>query len=709
MKQILQDLRSGATRLEEVPVPIVQPGHVLIKTRRSLVSLGTERMLVQFGNANWLQKVQQQPEKVKQVLDKLKTDGIQPTVEAVFRKLDQPLPLGYCNAGEVVAVGTGVTEFSIGDRVASNGHHAEVVCIPQNLVAKIPDSVSDDEASFTVVGAIALQGIRLVEPTFGETVVVLGLGLIGLLTAQLLLANGCRVIGVDLDPDKLELARELGIEAIPASGGGGIVQTVIDLTAGVGADAVLITASSKRHDIIAQSAKMSRKRGRIVLVGVVGLHIDRSDFYEKELSFQVSCSYGPGRYDPEYELAGHDYPLPFVRWTEKRNFAAVLQAMERGSLRVKPLISETIPLEDYDRIYQNMDTTRSIGSVLEYPGTVRVERRQVRITEKEFHAGKPVIGLIGAGDFTVAKVLPILQKLDANIKYIASSRGMGGTINARKFGIPFSTTDYREILADAEVNAVIITTRHHQHAGQVTEALRAGKHVFVEKPLAITAVELEEIAAAYGQNSGSLSVGFNRRFAPLVRQARARLGDTATQPMQVLITMNAGAIPAEHWTQDPAIGGGRVIGEACHLIDLITYLTDSQVERVAMNGLGQAPDRYSDNVSMLLKYRNGSNGVINYFANGHRSYAKERIEIFSGGKVVIIDNFRKAAFYGMKGDRQPWFSKQDKGHYDQFRIFLENLKDTGEPTIPFDQILNTSRTTFAALDSLQTGQWIDVP
>lgn len=706
MKQIIQDLKSGDTILEEVPVPQIKRGHVLIKTHRTLVSLGTEKMLVNFGKANFIDKARQQPDKVKQVLQKIQSDGLKPTLETVFRKLGEPLPLGYCNAGEVIGVGVGVTEFKVGDRVVSNGNHTEVVNIPKNLVAKIPDNVSYDDASFTVIGAIALQGIRLINPTFGETVVVTGLGLIGLIASQILISNGCNVVGLDFDQSKVDLAKSWGVQAYNAAGGVDVVKVIEELTGGVGADAVLITASTKSDEVISQAANMSRKRGRIVLVGVIGLNIMRADFYEKELSFQVSCSYGPGRYDEEYETKGNDYPLPFVRWTEKRNFEAILNAMNQGKINVKSLITEVVELADYNQIYGDMSNSKSIASILKYPGTVTIKDTSIEVVKKDFAKAKGVLGIIGAGNFTKGMIVPMLSKLDANIKYIASSRGLSSTTTAKKYKIAQSTTNYKDILADKDVDAVLITTQHNAHAKQVIECLKAGKHVFVEKPLALTNEELDEIAEVYKKGNQSISVGFNRRFSPFMIDAKKQLGNMADSPIHVIATMNAGFIPAEHWVQDMAVGGGRIIGEACHLIDLITYLADSTVESVVMNAMGTDPDSGTDNASILLKYKNGSNGVINYFANGHKAYSKERVEVYSQGRTIIMDNFRKSKYYGFKSSGMS--KTQDKGHYNQFKTLIDNLKKDGSPTIPFEQIMNTSRTAIAAVESLQKGQWINV-
>ncbi len=705
MKQIIQDLKNGETILEEIPVPMVKTGHVLIKTANTLVSLGTERMLVEFGKANFIQKARQQPDKVKMVFEKIKTDGLKPTMDAVFNKLNQPLPLGYCNVGEVVEVGKGVTEFKVGDRVASNGNHAEYVNVPKNLVAKIPDNVTNEEAAFTVIGSIGLQGIRLLNPTFGETIVVIGLGLIGLISAELLLANGCNVIGFDYDPEKVRIAKEKGIIAINPSEGTDQVKFVESYTNNIGADGVLITASNKSNEIISQSAKMSRKLGKVVLVGVIGLEISRADFYEKEISFQVSCSYGPGRYDENYEQKGNDYPIGYVRWTEKRNFEAVLNTISKGTLDVKPLITERIPLNEYQRIYGDMKNSKSIASIIEYNNTEK-PRTTVTVEKKSFEGKKGVIGIIGSGNFTSATILPNLRKLKADIKYIASSGGLSSTIMAKRHKIANSTSDYKEILLDNEVDIVFITTKHNMHASMVLETLQAGKSVFVEKPLALTSKELEDIIAEYNTRKVSVSVGFNRRFAPLAKRMKKLLGNDNT-PININATMNAGFLPADLWVHDMEIGGGRIIGEACHYIDLCTYLAGSRVKMVCMSAMGTNPEENTDNASILLKYENGSNAVINYFANGSKAYSKERVEVYSQERTLVMDNWRRLRVFGFKNAKK-YSSKQDKGHYNQFQELIEQQQKGGDSIIPFEEIVNTTKASFAAIESLKKGKWIQV-
>jgi len=704
MKQIIQSFKTGQTILEEVPAPQVARGTVLIQTTRSLVSLGTERMLVEFGKSNLISKARQQPDKVKQVLDKIKTEGLMPTLEAVFNKLGEPLPLGYCNVGKVIAVGDGVSEFKVGDRVASNGQHAEFVSIPKNLVAHIPDNVSDEQAAFTVIGSIGLQGIRLLNPTLGETVVVTGLGLIGLLTAQLLVANGCKVIGVDIDESKLALAKQWGI--IPFNPrNGDVVKFVEENTNGVGADGVVITASAKTDEIISQAAKMSRKRGRIILVGVIGLNLSRAEFYEKELSFQVSCSYGPGRYDEDYENRGNDYPLPFVRWTEKRNFEAILQSISSGKLHVNEMITEVIPLDDYLKIYGEIGSSRSIASLLKYnEESIIAPSNTIKLKEASYAGQKGVIGIIGSGNFTKMTMLPALKGSGANYKYIASKGGVSGTAMAQKHGFSHSTTNVEDVLKDDEVDLVLITTRHNLHASMTIKCLESNKHVFVEKPLALNSQELEKVIEAQEKSGKTVMVGFNRRFSPHAEKMKSLLG---TSPMNVIATMNAGNIPANVWVHDMQVGGGRIIGEACHFIDLITYLTGSKVKAVCMNAMGVNPEENTDNASILLKYENGSTGVINYFSNGSKSYSKERVEVYSQDRTLVMDNFRKTEGFGFKGFSK-LKTKLDKGHKNQFHKLIAQTKNGGPALIPFNEIVNTTKASFAAIESLKKNQWIEL-
>jgi predicted dehydrogenase/threonine dehydrogenase-like Zn-dependent dehydrogenase len=711
MKQILQSFKSGKTALEAVPAPQVSRECVLVQTTHTLVSLGTERMLVEFGKAGWVNKARQQPDKVKQVFDKIKTDGLLPTIENVMKRLEEPLPLGYCNVGKVIAVGEGVSGISVGDRVASNGKHAEYVNVPKNLVVKIPDNVSDEEGTFTVIGSIGLQGIRLCDPTFGESIVVYGMGLIGLLTAKMLLANGCNVIGIDVDEDKCEMAKEWGLLTINPAKGEDAVKSVYEYTENIGADGVIITASANNNDIISQSAQMSRKRGRIILVGVVGLNLSRAEFYDKELTFQVSCSYGPGRYDEKYEQQGIDYPLPFVRWTENRNMQAFLQALSKGHIHVKELISEVVDLDQYLEIYGDIGKSKSIASILKYPVSENGEadlQHTIRLQERSFTGSKGVLGIIGAGNFTKMTLLPALNQTNANFKYIASKTGVNGTILAKKYGFSHSTTDYHEMLNDPEVDTVMITTQHNTHAKFVLDAMDADKNVFVEKPLAINSQQLDAIIEKY-QNSNfrkTITVGFNRRFSPHIQAIKNSLGDNPGA-INLIATMNAGYIPENSWIHDMEIGGGRVVGEACHHIDLCVYLTGSEIESVCMNAMGENPSENTDNASILLKFKNGSNAVINYFANGSKAYSKERLEAYSRERTYVMDNFRVTNGYGVQNFKKVK-TKINKGHKAQFNDYINRIQLGGDPLIPFNEIINVTKASFAAIQSLKEKRWVEI-
>lgn len=704
MKQIIQNMKSGETSLADVPAPQVQPGQVLIKTSRSLVSLGTERMLVEFGKANLIQKARQQPDKVKMVLDKIKSDGLLPTLETVFNKLDTPLPLGYCNAGRVIAVGKGITEFKEGDRVASNGPHAEFVCVPQNLVVKIPDQVSDDEATFTVIGSIGLQGIRLLAPTFGETIVVVGLGLIGLITAELLLANGCNVIGFDYDQSKVDLANKKGFLAVNPAGGTDQINYVLEQTNAIGCDGVIITASNKNNEIISQAARMSRKRGRIVLVGVIGLELNRADFYEKELSFQVSCSYGPGRYDSAYEEQGHDYPVGYVRWSEQRNFKAILNAIASSRLDVNSLITSKVNLDDFYKIYGDMKQPGQIASIITYSENSLPEHTITVAEIRSFEKGTG-IAIVGAGNFTRATLIPAVKGMENEIKYIASAKGLSATYLAQKANINQVTSDFKQLLNDDGVGLVVITTRHNLHASMVLESLKAGKDVFVEKPLCLNNIELEQIISAQMESGKIVTVGFNRRFAPLTQKLKSLLGDGV---MNIVMTVNAGFIPPDSWLHDMDTGGGRIIGEACHFIDLSSFLSNSQITEVCCNSMGIESKENTDNVSVLLKYKNGSNAVINYFSNGSKAYSKERIEVYQQGKTFVIDNWRNMYGYGVKGFSKVKSWKQDKGHKNQFAALFKSFKSGDKELIRFDDIINATRASFAVIESLKKHTWIKI-
>lgn len=699
MKQILQSLKTGVTEVADVPSPGAGRGSLLIHTSHTLISAGTERMLVEFGQAGLLDKARQQPDKVAMVLDKVRTDGLIPTLESVRHKLDQPLALGYCNVGVVAETGAGVSGFAPGDRVASSGKHAEVVSVPVNLCCRVPDAVPDDHAAFTVLGAIALQGIRLAQPSLGEAVVVTGLGLIGLMTVQLLRAHGCRVLGIDLDSDKLAMARRFGAETVDLSAGGDPVAVAREFSRGRGVDAVLVTAATRSSEPMHQAALMCRQRGRIVLIGVAGLELSRDDFFKKELTFQVSSSYGPGRYDPNYEEKGQDYPVGFVRWTEGRNFEAVLDMMATGRLDVGPLISHRFAIDDAARAYALVaGEAPSLGILLEYPGFAQrpAPARTVPLPEggaaHESRPGAPKVSFIGSGNYATAVLIPAFKAAGAMLRTVASSGGVSGLHAGRKFGFTQATTDTASVLADPGTAAVAITTRHDSHARLVREALAAGKHVFVEKPLCLTLAELADIDAAHADAAATgkapiLMVGFNRRFAPQVVRMKSLLAG-ATGPKAFVMTVNAGAIPLEHWTQDPDVGGGRILGEGCHFIDLLRFLAGSPIESHHRATMGAAT---ADTATVQLGFADGSIGSIHYFANGSKRFPKERLEVFAGGRVLQLDNFRKLTGFGWPGFTRMRLWRQDKGQRACAAAFVRAVEQGGASPIPISELLEVSR------------------
>lgn len=709
MKQLLQNLKNGETLIEDIPCPSVSPDKLLIHTSRSLVSAGTERMLVDFGKANLIDKARQQPDKVKMVLDKIKTDGLAPTIQAVRSKLGQPLPMGYCNVGRILEVGSGVEGFELGDRVVSNGKHAEVVSVPKNLCAKIPDNVSDEEAAFTVIASIALQGIRLIKPTLGESFVVTGLGLIGLVTVQLLRANGCRVLGIDYDSSKVSLAQQFGAETVDLSKGEDPISAAQSFSRGNGVDGVLITASTKSNEPVSQAAEMCRKRGRIVLVGVVGLELSRADFYEKELSFQVSCSYGPGRYDPEYEEKGNDYPLPFVRWTEQRNFEAVLDLLSSGQLDVKPLISHRFPFAQAKEAYDLVSGGSPLGILLEFADEDSADLRNstVSISDNPASPSKVNIGFIGAGNYATQVLIPSFAKTDASLVSVSSSTGVSGVHAAKKFQISEATTNTSGLIANNSINTVVITTRHNSHAAFVVDSITAGINVFVEKPLAITREQLQDIENAYRKSHGAgsgtrLMVGFNRRFAPQVVKIKELL-DVASEPKAFIMTVNAGAIPADHWTQDPEVGGGRIIGEGCHFVDLLRFLSGAPITSIQAIQMGSTPgmEISDDKVSINLSFADGSFGTVHYFANGHKSFPKERLEVFCGNAILQLDNFRKLQGYNWPNFKKMNLMQQDKGNSACVAAFVDAIENGLPSPIPYDEIVEVTNACFDAVEQLQ--------
>ena len=694
MKQVVQSLKSGITEVAKVPVPRNKSGSLLIKSSQTLISSGTERMLLDFSKAGWIQKARQQPEKVKMVLNKMKTDGLKPTLDAVFNKLDQPLPLGYCNVGVIDEVGDGVSEFKTGDRVISNGKHSEVITVPFNLCAKVPDTVSDEEAAFTVLGAIALQGIRLVKPTLGETIVVTGLGLVGLMTVQLLRANGCRVLGIDFDKEKLQMAKDFGAEVVDLSTGQDPLKISNLYSRGRGVDAVIITAATKSSEPIHQEAHMCRKRGRIVLVGVTGLELSRDDFFKKELTFQVSASYGPGRYDPNYEEKGQDYPVGFVRWTEQRNFEAVLDMMAAGSLDVKPLISHRFPIDDAENAYELISgDSPSLGILLEYPG-LKITKESRVVNFKSYPSipdftKESGISFIGSGNYATSSLIPAFKKSGAKLINVASANGVSGMHAGRKFGFDKTTTDNDSIFNDPNTDAIVITTRHNSHADFVIKAIVSGKHVFVEKPICLKLEELNEIEAVYDRSKSKpiIMVGFNRRFSPQILKIRKLLLGTSS-PKSFIFNINAGHIDEEHWTQDNDIGGGRVVGEACHFIDLLRFLADSPILDWNQNSMNS---NSKDTLSIGLKFEDGSIGTINYFANGPKSLPKERLEIFSQGRALQLDNFRKLKGFSWPGFTKMNLWKQEKGQNECASAFLNAIKGKTTSPIPIEEIFEIAK------------------
>ncbi len=709
MKQILQNLSNGDTTLAEVPCPKPQIGSVLIATDKSLVSVGTERMLVDFGKANWIEKARSQPDKVKMVLDKIKTDGLQPTIDAVRSKLDQPLPLGYCNVGTVLD--NGGSEFEAGQRVVSNGNHSEVVRVPKNLCARIPDEVDDDSAAFTVLGAIALQGVRLTAPTLGEAVVVTGLGLIGLLTVQILRANGCRVLGIDFDPKKCELAKIFGAEVVNLSNGEDPIARANSFSRGRGVDAVIITASTKTSEPVSQAANMCRKRGRIVLVGVVGLELSRADFYEKEISFQVSCSYGPGRYDSDYEDKGHDYPVGFVRWTEQRNFEAVLDLMAQGHLDIKPLITHYFDIEEAVEAYKVLDDRSALGILLSYPSPVenRVSRNIVireKISEPytSDSAEKAVCAFLGAGNYASRVLIPAFSSAGAVLDTLVTSGGISAAHHGKKNDFARASTDAQSVFDNKEINTVAIATQHNMHSRQVISSLGAGKNVFVEKPLALTEREIDEIEETYQllAKKPRVLVGFNRRFAPLVKKMKELLS-VVDEPKSFIMTMNAGDIPKDHWTQDPEVGGGRIIGEACHYIDLMRYLAGAKIASYSAVKMGNVPglEVTEDKASITLTFDDGSFGTILYLANGGKSFPKERIEVFCNNAVLQLDNFRSLKGFGWKGFNKIKNFSQDKGQKACAKAFVDSIVSGAESPISFDELMEVSRISVKVAESLR--------
>ena len=711
MKQLIQSFKTGELGLFEVPAPVCQPNGALVETTVSLVSAGTEKMLVDFAKKSILSKAKDRPDLVKQVVDKMKKEGIKNTLEKVFTKLDTPIPLGYSLAGRVIEVGLNVNGINIGDRVACGGagyaNHSEINYIPKNLMVKIPDGVDDIDASFVTVGAIALQGVRQCEPKLGERVAVIGLGLLGQLTVQLLKANGCKVIGSDVDPDKMELAKKLGADEV--SHAGDLIKKANEFTNGYGVDAVIITASTPSNQPTIDSAEISRMRGRVIFVGMVGMDIPRNEYYKKELDIRLSMAYGPGRYDPQYEEKGIDYPYDLVRWTEQRNFEAFLGLIEEGKINPKLLLTHSYDFDNAMEAYGLLEgkiQEKYLGIVLKYKGNLNLdEHKIVKRSDKIIFSDGINLGLIGAGNFTKSVILPNLKKVGGyELVGLCTATGVSAEGTGKKYNFKYITTNSGEIFANSDINSVFITTQHHQHAPLVMEAIEKKKHCFVEKPLCIYENELEEINKLYSGET-ILQVGFNRRFSPMIEDMKKQLNGAVS----INYRINAGVIPKSVWIQDRDIGGGRIIGEVCHFIDTISYLIDSEVVSVYATTIKKSdqsiPDE--DNINIILNYANGSIATIAYYAYGDSSMSKEYIEAFANGVSMQMNDFRELIIYsGGKTDKNK-LANQDKGFKNEFKAFREAVK-SGTPAIPFESIYNTTKTTFKILESLKTGRLVRV-
>ncbi len=700
MKQVFQKLSSGKTIIPSIPAPAIGEGQLLIRTSHSLLSVGTEKMLLEFSKANIIVKAQKQPDKVKEVFDKALNEGVLTTLNAIRHKLDQSIPLGYCNVGEVISIGEGVSGFSIGDRVASNGPHAEVVLVSQNLCAKIPKEVNDEEAVFTVLGSIGLQGIRLAEPTFGETFLVIGLGLIGLLTAQLLLANGCKVLAIDTDHSKCEIAKSLNIHTLHLKDGIDPIEWSIKYSDNKGVDGVIITASTSSNEPVEVAAKSCRKKGRIILVGVTGLKLRRDLFYEKELSFQVSCSYGPGRYDANYEEKSNDYPLGYVRWTEKRNFEAILEAIKNRRLKTSILISHRFNLEKVNEAYSLISSNEPfLGVILNYPFDYNATERTLVLRKTEYTGialNEPIVSFIGAGNHASRFLIPAFKKTKTKFSSIVAKNGFSPLCLANKFGFDKASTDHTEILEDKICNTIVIATHHDSHAFFIKKAIENNKHIFVEKPLCINQKELESIETSYTGNQ-ILMVGYNRRFSSLIKQLKLNL-ENHHGPKSFIYTCNSGYLPNDHWQQDLKKGGGRLIGEACHFVDLLRFLAGKEIIDMSTSYLSEE-SLVKDTFTIQIRFLDNSMGTIHYFANGHKSFPKERLEIFVNGSIFQLDNFKRLRSWGKGNHRNISLINQDKGQSECVKQFISSIRNNTQSPIPIEQIFEVQRWILKAVKS----------
>lgn len=717
MKQVLQNRKTGKAAVADVPVPALQRGRVLVRSVASLISAGTERVAVENVRKGLVQEARERPDLVRSVIDKARSQGLLYTWNSVREKLAASQALGYSAAGTVMAVAEDVREFRVGDRVACAGigyaSHAEVLSVPRNLCVRLPDDVDFEAGAFGTLGAIALQGVRLAQPTIGEFVVVIGLGLVGQLAAQLLQANGCRVFGIDLDISRIDLAMRLGVEA------GGkpdaqIKETILNWTRGRGADAVVISTATHSNQPVELAGEISRVKGRVVVVGTAGLEVPRQTYYTRELSLQLSMSYGPGRYDTEYEERGHDYPFGYVRWTENRNIEAFLDLVRRQRVRIEPLISHRFEIEDAERAYQLIageGSEPSLAVLLRYDPDRQLERHvELTAASGQSRTAPSVnVGVIGAGAYVRAILLPHFKSEGANLVSIATGSGVTAVDTGKQFGFNRAVSGPEEIINDANVNLVLIGTHHNLHAALAIAALEAGKHVFVEKPLALNDDELSEVINAATNSAGLLMVGFNRRFAPLAINAREMFSQRRA-PLSILYRVNAGRISAQHWTQDEIEGGGRIIGEVCHFIDLMQFWTGSPSVSVFAEGVvsDRADINGDDSVFITLRFADGSNGSIAYLAEGDKALPKERVEIFGEGQTFVLDDFRSGAIYRNGKEEKFTARAQDKGQAAQVHAVCELLLKGGTAPISLRDLTATTRSTFAIRESLRTGQAVTV-
>ncbi len=703
--------------MTEVPAPIVQPGRVLVRTTASLISAGTERALAELGRKGLLGKARERPELIGKVWEKVKTDGIVQALEGVRDKLDQSHAVGYSAAGIVIETAKDVTEFRAGDRVACAGtdyaSHAEVISVPRNLCVRLPEKLSFEEAAFGTVGAIALQGVRLAEPTIAESIVVIGLGLVGQLTVQLLKANGCRVFGIDLDESRIQLARVSGADdCCPPDEA---KEKVLAWSRGRGADACIIAAATASNDPIELAGEISRLKGRVVAVGMVGMNVPRNVYYQRELTLKVSLSYGPGRHDPDYEEHGRDYPLAYVRWTEGRNIEAFLELLAAGRIDVNPLITHRFPIDDAQRAYQLIsgDTREPyLAVLLTYDTESEVIRRidnPAAVRKAAAGTGRVGIGLIGAGGYAQKVLLPNFKAAGAEFCSIASASGVSARDVGTKFGFARFLSDGQTVISDSQANLIVIATRHDSHAELARLALEVGKHVFVEKPLALDDAELDSVLEAARRSEGQLLVGFNRRFSPLSAMARQFFAGRQS-PISIVYRVNAGRIPREHWTQDASVGGGRIIGEVCHFVDLMQFLIGAAPASVYAESVaaGKGNVISEDSVLITLQFKDGSNGVIAYLAEGDTSLAKERIEIFGEGKTFIIEDFRSATLHTGGREKKETLRQQDKGQAEETRAACAVVAEGTPAPITLTELEATTRATFRIRDSLRTGQRVKV-